>query len=203
MCAGCDVRPSPEWSRRCIGGVEGSVDRPGPSLPQVSTTEYVMIEPDEIGGGDATPEPRQVPPITAPVHGLTRYLRVRLEVTDGVLRWEVPRTLLGVVPVGVRHISMPVADVQSLQVHPVVRPFNLVVGAVCIVVPLVLGLWWVAAPMLLLGAWVVLVSLGPRLDVVTHSGAKDHASVCLSHQLDAELYMAAVSDLAEQARERR
>lgn len=138
--------------------------------------------------------------MTVPTHGLTRYLRVRLEVASGVLRWDVPRTLLGVVPVGVRHIAVPVADVQSLEVRRVVRPFNLVVGALCIVAPLVLGLWWVAVPMFILGVWVILVSLGPRLDAVTRSGAVEHANVCFSHQLDAELYMTAVTDLAEQTR---
>ena len=138
--------------------------------------------------------------MTVPTHGLTRYLRVRLEVASGVLRWDVPRTLLGVVPVGVRHIAVPVADVQSLEVRRVVRPFSLVVGALCIVAPLVLGLWWVAVPMFILGVWVILGSLGPRLDAVTRSGAVEHAIVCFSHQLDAELYMTAVTDLAEQTR---
>jgi len=175
----------------------------GPSgsiLLQLSTTEQAMIERDEIGGGEDEPDPQQVPRTTLPVHRLARYLRVRLEVTDSVLRWDVPRTLLGVVPIGVRHVAIPVADVQSLHVHRAVRPFNLAVGVLCIVMPLVFGLWWIAAPMLIFGAWVILVSLGPRLDVVTRTGATDHASVCFSHQLDAELYMAAVSDLAEQAR---
>ena len=143
---------------------------------------------------------QQVPPITVPTHGLTRYLRARLEVVDGILRWEVPRTLLGVVPAGVRHVLVPVADVESLAVHRAVRPFSLVVGVLCIELPLVLGLWWIAAPLFICGAWVVLVSLGPRIDVATRSGAEEHANVCFSHQIDAELYMTAVTDLAEQAR---
>lgn len=159
-----------------------------------------MVEVDDVGGGDANSARQQVPWMTVPTHRLTRYLRVGLEVTDGVLRWDVPRTLLGVVPVGTRHVSLPVADVRSLQVHRVVRWINLVVGAACIVVPLVFGIWWFAAPMAIFGIWVILVSLGPRLDVVTESGMTGHASVCFSHQLDAELYMAAVTDLAEEAR---
>ena len=159
-----------------------------------------MIEPGEVAGGDGEAATQQVPPITVPTHRLTRYLRVRLEVVSGVLRWDVPRTLLGVVPVGVRHVALPVSDVRSLVVHRVVRPFNLAVGALCVAVPIALGLWWAAAPMLILGAWVILVSLGPRLDVVTRSGAEDQANVCFSHQFDAELYMAAVTDLAERAR---
>ncbi|MGB5432322.1 MAG: hypothetical protein WBO21_04865 [Acidimicrobiia bacterium] len=162
-----------------------------------------MSERHEIGGGGDGSHSQQAPPMTLPVHRLARYMRVQLEVSDGVLRWDVPRTLLGLVPIGVRHIAIPVADVQSLRVHRAARPFNLVVGVLCIAVPLVLGLWWIAVPMLILGVWVILVSLGPRLDVVTCAGAKDHANVCFSHQLDAELYMAAVSDLAEQARKGR
>ena len=160
----------------------------------------MKIAPGDIGGEDGKAVPQQVPPITVPTHRLTRYLRVRLEVVDGILSWRVPRTLLGVVPVGVRHVRVPVADVQSLEVHRIVRSFQLVVGVLCIVLPLVLGLWWTVVPMLILGIWVILVSLGPRLDVVTLTGADDHADVCLSHQLDAELYIAAVTDLAEQER---
>ena len=99
-----------------------------------------MSERDEIGGAGDGSHPQQVPRTTLPAHRLARYMRVQLEVKDGVLRWDVPRTLLGVVPIGDRHIAIPVADVQSLDVHRVVRPFNLVVGALCIVVPLVLGL---------------------------------------------------------------
>ena len=143
---------------------------------------------------------RQVPPITVPTHGLTRYVRVRLEVADGMVRWEVPRTLLGVIPIGVRHVVVPVADVRSLAVHRAVRPFNLLAGVLCILVPIVLGLWWIVPPMFMLGVWLILVSLGPRLDVITRSGSVEKANVCFSHQLDAELYMTAVTDLAEQAR---
>ena len=38
-----------------------------------------------------------VPRTTLPVHGSTRYIRTIIEVDDGVVRWEVPRTLLGMV----------------------------------------------------------------------------------------------------------
>jgi hypothetical protein len=142
---------------------------------------------------------QQVPPITVPAHGLTRYLRVRLEVADDMVRWDVPQTLAGVIPIGVRRVVVPVADVQSIAVHRAVRPFNLLAGALCILVPIVLGLWWVVPPMVILGVWVILVSLGPRLAVTTRLGSVEHANVCFSHQLDAELYMTAVTDLAEQA----
>jgi hypothetical protein len=143
---------------------------------------------------------QQVPPITVPTHRLTRYVRVRLEVADGMVRWEVPQTLLGLIQIGVRRVVVPVADVQSLAVHRAVRPVNLLAGVLCILVPIVLGLWWIVPPMSILGVWVILVSLGPRLDVITRSGSAEHASVCFSHQLDADLYMTAVTDLAEQAR---
>lgn len=173
--------------------------------PEVSVTTRGMVESNWTGSRDATPDPGplQVPRITVPVHALARYLRVRLEVTDGMLRWEVPRTLLGIVPIGVHHISVPVGDVRSLRVHRVVRPLSLFVGVACIVLPLVLGLWWAAVPLVIVGLWLVLVSIGPRLEVVTDTGAKRHTSVCFSHRIDAELYMAAVRDVAEQARESR
>lgn len=157
---------------------------------------------ESVGARNTTPDPMplQVPRMTVPVHGLTRYLRAQLEVRDGVLRWEVPRTVLGILQFGVRHISVPVGDIRSLRVHRVARPVNLLVGVALIVVPLAFGLWWAALPAVVFGVWVVLVSLGPRLEAVTHGGAKRHASVCFSHRIDAELYMAAVTDVAEHAR---
>lgn len=156
------------------------------------------MKSSEIDRNEATPDPRplHVPPITVPMHGLTRYLRVRLGATDGVVRWHVPRSLLGVIPMGIRHISVPAADVASLRVGRVVRPFNLLAGIASVVVPLVFGLWWLAMPLGIFGLWVILVSLGPRLDMVTLSGTKHHASVCFGHQIDADLYVAAITDLA-------
>jgi len=160
-----------------------------------------MVESSETGAGSAKPDPGSgwVPRITVPLHGLTRYLRVRFEVTDGVLRWEVPRTLLGTVPIGVRHIEVPVGEVRSARVHMAARPLRLLVGAACIAVPAVLGLWWLAVPMVVVGAWVVLVSFGPQLEVVTRAGVRHRAVVCFGHRIHAEMYAAAVNDLAEEA----
>ena len=161
-----------------------------------------MSERHEIGGGGDGSHSQQAPPMTLPVHRLARYMRVQLEVSDGVLRWDVPRTLLGLVPIGVRHIAIPVADVQSLRVHRAARPFNLVVGACAS---------WCPGPRPLVDrcADVDLGSLGdpgisrsaPRCSHLRRG--EGSCNVCFSHQLDAELYMAAVSDLAEQARKGR
>jgi hypothetical protein len=141
-----------------------------------------------------------LPPIIVPTHGLTRYLRVRLGVTDGVMWWEVPRTILGVVPAGVRRIDVPVDDVGSLQVHRTVRPFGVLVGVALLVTPLVLGWWWLALPMGVFGLWVILVALGPRLEVETGAGRRETAAVCFGHQFDAELFIDAVTDMAAEER---
>ena len=63
----------------------------------------------------------QAPPIRVPTHGLTRYLRATIEVSDETVRWAVPRTILGLVPAGVRWIAVPVADVASIGVGRAVR----------------------------------------------------------------------------------
>jgi hypothetical protein len=63
-------------------------------------------------------------------------------------------------------------------------------------VPLVLGLAWAALPLAIVGAWVILVALGPQLEVVTSGGTRHHAGFCASHEIDAELFTAAVEDLA-------
>ncbi len=103
-----------------------------------------------------------VPPITVPANGLTRYLRTRLEVSNGELRWQVARTLLGLVPIGVRTVSVPVGQVGSLAVHRIVRPASFAAGVACMAVPVILRLWWVAAPLALVGAWIIAVSLARR-----------------------------------------
>jgi hypothetical protein len=136
-----------------------------------------------------------VPPIRVPVNPLTLYLKVRLEVVEGTLRWEVPRALLGVVPVGVRRVAVPVAELRTVAVRTVVHPLHLAVGVACIVFPLLLGLGWAATPLVLLGAWVALVSFGPMVEAKTRSGQRHRAGVCLGHRMDGELYAEAVNDL--------
>ncbi len=138
----------------------------------------------------------QAPPILVPVHNLTRYLRCRLEVSGGVMRWETPRALLGLVPVGVRRVAVPVDEVLSIDLGRAVRPIHLTVGLALIATPAILGLWWLLAPLGLLGLWVGLVSMGPAMVAVTRNGERHRADVCFGHQIDADLYMEIVRDLA-------
>lgn len=137
-----------------------------------------------------------LPPMRLPTHGLARYVRVRLEVAGGELRWEVPRAFLGVIPVGKRRVRVPVAEIDSVRVHSPVRWLRLAVGAACVAVPLVLGLWWLAVPLGLLGVWVALVAFGPHLSVVTRAGEKHRVAICFGHRIDAELFVDAVTDMA-------
>ena len=159
------------------------------------------MESSESGArnGGPGPGPGWLPPISIPVHPLTRYLRVRLEVTDGVLRWQVPRTLLGVIPIGNRHVGVPMAEVCSARVHMALHPLHLLAGAACIVLPLVSGLGWFSVPLAIIGAWVILVSFGPHVEVVTGGGGRYRAGVCYGHRIDGELYATAVNDLVGQA----
>ena len=144
-----------------------------------------------------------VPQTTLPASMLAPYLRVRLEVAGGVLRWEVPRALLGVLPAGTHRVALPVADVASAGVRAGPRPLRLLAGLALLGVPPALGIawggaWWGAIPLAAAGAWVALVSLSPRLEVVTRSGARFRAAVCVRQRFDAALYAAAVNDLARQ-----
>jgi hypothetical protein len=52
-----------------------------------------------------------------PQHGLTRYLHVRLGVTEGVLWWERPRTALGIVPIGTERVEVSLDELRSLRLH--------------------------------------------------------------------------------------
>lgn len=159
-----------------------------------------MAESRETGTGGSGPGPRPgwLPPIDIPVHPLTRYLRVRLEVTDGVLRWEVPRTLLGLIPIGTHHVGVPMTEVRSARVRMVLHPLHLLAGAACIVLPLVFGLGWFSAPLVIIGAWAALASFGPQVEVTTRGGARYRAGVCYGHRIDGELYATAVNDLVRE-----
>jgi hypothetical protein len=137
--------------------------------------------------------------MTLPQHGLARYRRVRLEVTRGVLCWRETRALLGVVPAGVRRGEVPIGEVESTGWRKAVHPVRTVVGVACVVVPWFLTPWWAALPLTPFGLWVMLVSLGPHLEVVTGKGASHRIAVCLSHSMDADLFLDGVGALAAEA----
>lgn len=137
-----------------------------------------------------------VPRTTLPVHGSTRYIRTYIEVDDGVIRWEVPRTVLGMIPIGSRFIEVPIAEVISVEMRRVVpHPVRLLVGVALVIAPWFFLPWWVSVPMLLLGLWTILIALGPHLELATKSGKVHRAPVCPRHSLDAELYIAAIEDI--------
>jgi hypothetical protein len=135
--------------------------------------------------------------MVVPAHGLARWVHAKLEIVDGVLRWGTPVTLLGIVPLGRRHIEVPAAEVSDIRVRRTVRPVTSLIGLTTMVLPLLVGwAWWVLLITVPLGLWIVLVSLGPRMEAVTVTGEVHHVSVCFAHQIDADLYMAAVEDIA-------
>jgi hypothetical protein len=141
-----------------------------------------------------------VPETRIPQHNLARHLRVRLGASDGMLRWQVPRALAGIVPIGTKRISVPIGEIESIGVGRTLRPLRLLIGVAAVVVPPFLAPWWVSVPLVLCGLWVILVALGPHLQVETHAGRRYRAGVCFSHQIDAELYLGAVEDLVAQQR---
>ncbi len=140
-----------------------------------------------------------VPRTTLPIHGTTRYIRTYLEVDNGVLKWEVPRTLLGMVPIGSRMIDVPIADVAGVRMRRFApHPIRTAIGVALVVAPWFLLPWWAAAPLLILGLWTILTALGPHLEVTTKSGMTHRSPVCFRHSFDAELYIAAVEDMIAQ-----
>ncbi len=140
-----------------------------------------------------------VPATTLPQHPLTRYLKVRLEVTDGVLKWQLPWALLGIIPWGTRHVTMPINEIGNITVRMALRPLRLIAGAIIAVVSLMLGIGWAAAPLVAFGVWVAAVSFGPQVELLTTGGATRRAPVCFAHRIDAEMYAAAVNALMVEA----
>ncbi len=140
-----------------------------------------------------------LPPMVLPTHSLARYIRTRLDVTDGVLRWQVARTLVKIVPIGSRRIEIPLGDVDALRLLNPGNPIRVVAGLACLITPFFVLDWWAALPIAILLTWIVSIMLGPRLEVTTRSGTRHRANVCFSHQFDAELFIEAVGDLARQS----
>ena len=137
-----------------------------------------------------------VPRTTLPIHGTTRYIRTHLQVDDGVLKWEVPQTLLGMIQIGSREIDVSLADVAEVNMRRVaLHPIRLAIGLVLVIAPWFFLPWWGAVPLLILGLWAILNTLGPHLELVTKSGEVHRSPICWGHSLDAELYMAAVDDM--------
>jgi hypothetical protein len=134
-----------------------------------------------------------------PTHNLTRYLRTTVEVSDNTVRWEVPHTILGLFPVGNRQVVVPVDDVASIRVGRRVRPLRFLIGLGGAILPWFFLPWWASLLLLIVGLWIVLVALGPQLILATHKSETHQAPVCFGHQLDAELYISVVEDLAAES----
>ncbi len=135
-----------------------------------------------------------------PQHNLTRHLRVRLSVADGAMVWVAPRTIMGVVPIGVRRLDIPVDDIAAVRLSDrILRPQRLPVAAALIALPPFFLPWWLMVPLIPIGLWMLLVSLGPRLEAETRSGRTHRAAVCFGHKIDAEVFIAAVEDIADEA----
>lgn len=159
-----------------------------------------MSEPTNTGAAAGSAEDLSLPPMLLPQHGLARFLRVELEVDAGVLRWRRPRTVLGVLPLGVSRLEMPLADISNLhlQTRPL-RPGRLAAGFLLVALPFFFLPWWMALLLVISGVWVILVSLGPQLEVTTASGKRHRAAVCFGHQFDADLFIEAVHGAIEPA----
>jgi hypothetical protein len=137
-----------------------------------------------------------VPRTRLPIHGTTRYIRTELEVDDGVVRWDVPRTLLGMLEIGSRRIEVPIDDVASVEIRRFTpHPVRLLVGVAGVALPWFFLPWWASVPLLILGLWTIITTLGPHLELRTKAGEVHRTPVCPGHSLDADLYIAAVGDM--------
>jgi len=112
-------------------------------------------------GWDDESAPGRLPPMTLPVNNLARYLRTELGAEGGRLQWKVPRAILGIIPAGTRRVEVPVAEIAATRIGRAVRPVSFVAGLAGIAVPFFFFPWWAALPILLVGLWVLIVSLGP------------------------------------------
>lgn len=142
-----------------------------------------------------------LPRITVPQSRMTPYLRAWVEVSDGVLRWQVPRTLLAVVPIGTRPVEIPLESVRVVRVLRAPAMLGRFVAAILLAIALIVAFGWIAVPIDLVGVWLVLVSNRPHLEVEALDGRRHRAAFCLDARIDAELYAISVNELALAARQ--
>ena len=133
-----------------------------------------------------------------PVHGITRYLRVRITTYDDVLVIEDRRSLFGLIPLWRRRMEVANGEISSGEVHNVVRATCLL-ASIALLAPIfaanppmgvsaILGL--AAAPM----AFLAFVK---GLRVTRSDGRRWTFPMCRYYAFDAEL---ALFDAIETAR---
>lgn len=137
----------------------------------------------------------QLPPTVLPLNTITPYLRARLEVADDCLRWESPRTVLGIIPIGSRRVEIPLGAIKSVGARYGVYPVRLLLGAGLLAVPFLVTTWWAAAGTLAAAGALLLLAPAARLDVVTADGRAHRLGICIRHRLDVDLIAAALDDL--------
>lgn len=154
--------------------------------------------------GNASQEPGTgafLPSVTLPTNNLTRYMRIRMGVDDGVLNGEVPRTLLGILPLGTRRITAPIEEVRGVSIARSLDPLGGGAAAALILLPWFVLPWWAATLLLIVGLWVLAVAWGPKLSIVTTGGKRHTARICFGHELDGELFAEALNRTAAEARD--
>lgn len=139
--------------------------------------------------------PATLPLTTLPLNTITPHLRARLEVVDGALRWELPRTVLGAVPIGTERVSLPLATVTSTRSRYAVRPARLLVGLGLLALPLLWPSLWVVVPAMVAAAGMLLLAPAAQLEVGTSDGRTHRLGICVRHRFDVDLIAAALDDL--------
>ena len=137
----------------------------------------------------------QLPLTVLPLNTVTPFYRARLEAVDGVLRWEAPRTVLGLGRLGTRRVVIPLAEVAAVRSSYGVHPARLLVGLGLLVAPLIGVPVW-AVPILLAAATLLLTMAPDALLVVEGSdGRARRLAICVRHRIDVDLVAAALSDV--------
>ncbi|HEX6887787.1 MAG TPA: hypothetical protein VF143_06745 [Candidatus Nanopelagicales bacterium] len=143
----------------------------------------------------------QLPPTVLPLNRATPRYRARLEATDGVLRWETPRTLLGLLRVGTRRVALPLADITDVRSRLGVHPARLAVGLALLAAILTGPPAW-AIPVLAAPAGLLLM-MAPDAELVvrTTDGRTRRLAICVLHRMDVGLVAAALADLTGSPRD--
>jgi hypothetical protein len=143
----------------------------------------------------------QLPPTVLPLNRATPWYRARIEATDGVLRWETPRTLLGLLRAGTRRVALPLADITAVRARLGVHPARLAVGLALLGAILTGPSAWAVPVLAALAGLQLMMAPDAQLVVRTIDGRTRRLAICILHRMDVELVAAALADLTGSARE--
>lgn len=133
-------------------------------------------------------EPAGATEVVLPSNIFTPWLRLRSRVDDTAVQIEDRHTMLGLLPLGVRRVRVPLGELRSMRVVTVVRAERLaaILGLLALVIVARLPVWADVLG-LFLAAWLAPLTLIKELRIEDRSARRWSIPVCWFYTFDASL----------------